>query len=112
MEQPFDLSQSHEWESEGDQPIEIPPEVVEDLKMKVVIFAPRKEYEFQCRFAKKMEDGSWSFDHVIIDSSRRNDRDELIQTKLSYHPSIRLVNVPVMIIPVPEKEDNNAANLR
>jgi len=107
VEQPIDLTQSHEWKQEGDQPIEIPPEVVRDLKMEVVVMHPKKDFSFQCRFAYVMDDGSWSFDHVVIDTSIRNDRGELVQTSLSYHPSIKLVNVPVMIIPVPEKDDDN-----
>lgn len=111
MEQQIDLNQSHEWNNEGDQPVVIPPEVVTDLKMEVVVMHPKKDFSFQCRFAHKMDDGSWSFDHVVIDTSIRNDRGELVQTKLSYHPSIQLVNVPVMIIPVPEKESSNAENL-
>jgi len=101
MAEKIDVRFQNQWQAKADEELKIPEAYVKELKFEIVVFGKR-EFTFRCKKYSQVEGGAWSFDGVIIDTSKRNSVGEVQLKRLTYHPVISLVNVGFMVLPAPE----------
>ncbi|MBA7533332.1 hypothetical protein ES705_25570 [subsurface metagenome] len=97
--------EQNQWEAGPNEELKIPEVYISRLKFEVVVLAPKKEFTFRCSEYEWIEGGAWHFAHVIIDTSKLNPKGEVELKRVTYHPEIRLVNVPFMVMPAVEAGD-------
>ena len=102
------LDEQHQWEAGPDEELKIPEVFITQLKHEIVVFADKKPFTFRCSRYKKRLRGEWLFENVIIDSSKRNPQGGVELKRLTYHPKLSLANVPFMVMPAPEEEEEPA----
>lgn len=107
MEEEFiDPRKQREWEGKPGE-IKIPEAYIKDLMFEIVVFSRKErggsDFTFRCRNYKRMHDGQWRFEGVLIDTSRRNAKGEVETARLTYHPKVCLVDLGFMVIPSPEE---------
>jgi len=99
-----DLRKYIEWEGEPGE-VTIPEAYLKDLSYEIVVFVKKErggsDFTFRCRQYKRTHDGQWRFDGVLMDSSIKNAEEQVVLTRVSYHPKILLVNVAFMVYPAP-----------
>lgn len=105
MMEKVDLRLQDQWEAKPDEELKIPEAYVRQLKFEIVVFSPKRDFTFRCKEFSQIKKGTWSFEGVIIDTSKRDQLGEVILKRLTYHPVVSLVNVGFMVIPAPETED-------
>ncbi|KKN34642.1 hypothetical protein LCGC14_0791580 [marine sediment metagenome] len=107
VERPVDPANQNEWEAGPDEDLKVPREYIEDLKFEVIVFARKErggqDFTFRCKDYSPVEGGAWSFDGVIIDTSKRDPSGDVTLKRLTYHPALSLVNVAFMVVPAPEE---------
>ena len=96
-----DIGFQNQWEAEPNEDLKIPEAYIRGLKYEIVVFTKRRDFTFRCRDYQETE-GTWCFEGVIIDTSKKDDKGETLLKRLTYHPVISLVNVGFMVIPAPE----------
>lgn len=110
MEDSVDLSKQVEWEGKPSE-ISIPDAYLKDLRYEVIVFARKErggnDFAFRCREYEGVEDGGWIFTGVIIDTSKRNPKGEIVLVRFTYHPEVVLANVGFMILPAPVDADSS-----
>ncbi len=104
MEQ-VNLLEQNQWEAGPDEELKIPEVYITQLKYEIVILDQKKEFTFRCSEYEWIEGGAWRFANVIIDTSKLNAKGEVELKRVTYHPEIRLVNVPFMVMPAVEAGD-------
>jgi len=98
----IDLALENQWEAEPDEELKVPPVYISKLKWEIIVFGKR-EFTFRCREYFQVEGSdTWTFEGVIMDTSRRDKYDNVTLKRVTYHPAISLVNVGFMVIPAPE----------
>jgi len=100
-----DLRKYMEWEGEPGE-VKIPEAYIKDLRYEIVVFVRKErgggDFTFRCRqYKKRTRDGQWRFDGVLMDSSIKNAEEQVVLTRVSYHPRVLLVNVAFMVYPAP-----------
>jgi len=69
--------------------LKVPREYIEDLKFEVIVFARKErggqDFTFRCKDYSPVEGGAWSFDGVIIDTSKRDPSGDVTLKRLTYH---------------------------
>lgn len=87
---------------------------IEYRKYEIVFFRENKAHTFYCseyipvdrgRYENDVFPGEWTFNDVIMDTSKRDPKGKLILVRMTYHPQISLVNVPFMVLPAPGEKD-------
>jgi len=104
MAERVDSGLQNQWQAGPDEEIKIPEAYVRQLKFEIVVFSPKRHFTFRCRDFKANEDKTWTFDGVIIDTSKRNSLGKPVLKRLTYHPVVSLCNVGFMVIPASESE--------
>ena len=104
MAEQVNLREQNQWQAEPDEELKIPEVYITQLKHEIVVLDQKKEFTFRCSKYKKVRGGAWQFAHVIIDTSKLNAKGELELKRVTYHPSIVLVNAIFMVLPALEKE--------
>jgi len=99
---PFEQSQ---WESQPDEELKIPEAYIKDLRYEIIVFSKKKEFTFRCRGYEHQEGNAYRFEGIIIDTSKRNPKGEVVLKRLTYHPELVLVNTPFMVVPATESND-------
>jgi len=102
MAEQVSLAEQHQWEAEPDEELKIPEVFITRLKYEIVVLGQKKEFTFRCSKYKKVRGGAWRFDHVIIDTSKLNAKGDVELKRVTYHPEIVLLNVPIMVVPAVE----------
>ncbi|GAH23174.1 unnamed protein product, partial [marine sediment metagenome] len=95
MEQ-VNLLEQNQWEAGPNEELKIPEIYITQLKHEIVILGLKKEFTFRCSEYEKVPSGAWRFANVIIDTSKRNPKGEVVLKRVTYHPELELVNVPFM----------------
>jgi len=103
----LDLRLQNQWEAKPDEELKIPEAYIKELKFEIVVFSPKRDFTFRCRNFKIEEDKTWTFDCVIIDTSKRDSLGNATLKRLTYHPMVSLVNVGFMVIPAPEIQEED-----
>jgi len=98
-----------QWEAEPNEELRIPEAYIAALRYEIVVFGRKKEFTFRCRDYAHQEGNAYRFDHVIIDTSKRNPQGDIMLVRLTYHPEVVLANVPFMVIPAPESLKNEVS---
>lgn len=98
------LLEQNQWEAGPDEELKIPEAYIKDLLFEIVVFSPKRDFTFRCRDYSRAKSGAWTFGGVIIDTSKKDPKGEITLKRLTYHPTISLVNVGFMVIPAPEIE--------
>jgi len=99
-----DLGLQNQWEAQPDEELKIPEAYIRELQYEIVVFGKR-EFTFRCKdYLKSKKDDLWTFNGVIIDTSKRNPQGDIMLKRLTYHPAVSLVDVGFMVIPAPEGE--------
>lgn len=96
------LRLQNQWEAKPEEELKIPETYVKELKFEIVVFSPKRDFTFRCKDFRAKKGKTWTFDGVIIDTSKRNPLGEVTLKRLTYHPVVSLVNVGFMVIPAPE----------
>lgn len=91
-----------EWTANPDEDLKIPKEHIEGLKYEIVILTEKKPFTFRCRDYNLNDNGSWYFDGIIIDTSKKDPKGNLVLKRLTYHPYLVLANIGFMVIPAYE----------
>ena len=108
MENKVDLSKQKEWEGKPGE-VTIPEAYLKDLHFEVIVFTRKErggsDFTFRCKEYERVADGAYRFGGVIIDTSKRNSKGEVVLARLSYHPEISLLNASCMVVPAPEDAD-------
>ena len=99
-----DLGLQNQWEAGSDEDLKIPEAYVKELKYEIVVFSPKRDFTFRCKDFKAKKGKTWTFENVIIDTSKRDSLGNVTLKRLTYHPVVSLVNVGFMVIPAPETE--------
>lgn len=107
MMEKVDLRLQNQWEAKPDEDLKIPEAYVRELKFEIVVFSPKKDFTFRCKDFKAKRGKTWTFDGVIIDSSKRDSLGNVTLKRLTYHPIVSLVNVGFMVLPAPEGEEES-----
>ena len=102
MMEDINLLLSNQWEAKPDEELKIPEAYIKELKFEIVVFTKKKEFTFRCKEYYRAEGGAWTFEGVIIDTSKRNAVGEVELKRLTYYPVISLADVGFMVIPAPE----------
>jgi len=102
MEQ-VNLLEQNQWEAEPDEELKIPEIYITRLKHEIVILGLKREFTFRCSEYEKVPSGAWRFANVVIDTSKRNPKGEVVLKRVTYHPELELVNVPFMVVPAVER---------
>ncbi|KKN37286.1 hypothetical protein LCGC14_0765240 [marine sediment metagenome] len=97
------MPEQHQWEAGPDEELKIPKVYITQLRHEIVVLAQKKEFTFRCSKYKKVRGGAWRFNHVIIDTSKLNAQGAVELKRVTYHPSLELVNVPFMVVPALEE---------
>lgn len=97
-----DFRLQNQWEAKPEEELKIPEAYIRELKFEIVVFNPKRDFTFRCKDFKAKKDKTWTFEGVIIDTSKRNSLGEVTLKRLTYHPVLSLVNVGFMVIPAPE----------
>ena len=97
------LLEQHQWEAGPEEELKIPEVYITRLSYEIVVLSQKKEFTFRCSKYKKVRGGAWRFAHVIIDTSKLNNKGEIELKRVTYHPEIALVNVPFMVVPAVEE---------
>jgi len=97
-----DLGLQNQWEAKPDKELKIPEAYVRELKFEIIVFSPKRDFTFRCKNFKAKKNNTWTFDGVIIDTSKRDSLGNVTLKRLSYHPVVSLMNVGFMVIPAPE----------
>ena len=95
--------QQNEWQAESSEELKIPADYITGLQFEIVAFTEKKTFTFRCKDYSLVEGNQWTFNNVIIDTSKMNTKGDVELKRVTYHPTISLVNVPFMIVPAPEK---------
>lgn len=96
------LLEQYQWEAKADEELRIPEAYIKELKFEIVVFSPKRDFTFRCKEFSQTKEGTWSFEGVIIDTSKRDSLGKVILKRLTYHPVLTLANVGFMVIPAPE----------
>ena len=102
MEEQVNLLEQSQWEAGPDEELKIPEIYITQLKYEIVVFTLQKDFTFRCSEYEQVKSGAWRFANVIIDTSKRNPKGEVVLKRVTYHPEIQLVNVPFMVVPAVE----------
>ncbi|MBA7573222.1 hypothetical protein ES708_15018 [subsurface metagenome] len=106
MEEKVDLSKQREWSGKLGE-VKIPEVYIKELHFEIVVFTRKErggsDFTFRCKKYEKTSDGQWRFDGVMIDTSKRNPKGEVVLVRLTYHPEVMLVDTAFMVIPAPEE---------
>jgi len=97
------LLEQNQWQAGPGKELKIPELYISRLKFEIVVLDQKKEFTFRCSEYEWIEGGAWRFAHVIIDTSKLNPKCEVELKRVTYHPEIVLVNVPIMAIPAVEE---------
>jgi hypothetical protein len=98
----IDLALENQWEAEPDEELKVPKDYIENLKWEIIVFGKR-EFTFRCREYYSVEgSGAWTFEGVIIDTSKKDPLGNITLKRITYHPAVSLVNMGFMVIPAPE----------
>ncbi len=104
QENQVNLLEQNQWEAKHGEELKIPELYIRQLKFEIVALrATKKDFTFRCSEYEQLPGGGWRFANVIIDTSKLNPKGEVVLQRVSYHPEIVLVNVPIMIMPAPEE---------
>ena len=103
MEEQINLLEQNQWEAGPDEELKIPEALIRQLKYEIVVFTQKKEFTFRCSKYKRVRGGAWRFANVIIDTSKLNAKGDVELKRVTYHPEITLLNVPVMVLPALEE---------
>ncbi|GAI17006.1 unnamed protein product [marine sediment metagenome] len=99
--------EQNQWEAGSDEELKIPEAYIKDLKFEVIVFTRKErggqDFTFRCKNYSPAEGGAWSFEWVIIDTSKRDSKGNVTLKRLTYHPALSLVNVGFMVVPAPEE---------
>lgn len=102
MSEKVDLTLENQWEAKPDKELKIPSAYISDLKWEIIVFG-KKEFTFRCSEYYPVEGSSaWTFEGVVIDTSKKDSLGNVTLKRITYHPAISLVNVGFMVIPAPE----------
>jgi hypothetical protein len=105
MTEEVNLLEQNEWTAQPDEELKIPEAYVRELRYEIIVFGRRKEFSFRCRDYHDLKPNVWTFDGVIIDTSKKNPKGEIQLKRLTYHPELTLVNLGFMVVPAPELKD-------
>jgi len=109
-EEVVDFAKQDQWEAGPDEELKIPEAYITQLRFEIVVLTEKKPFTFRCTDYEVTPRGAWRFENVIIDSSKLDARGEVELKRVTYHPELKLVNVPFMIMPAPEElEDSDRA---
>lgn len=73
-------------------------------KYEILWMEQKKTHSFYCvSYYSHGISREWSFEDVLMDTSRRDAQGKVTDVLLTYHPSISLVNIPFMVLPAPEE---------
>ncbi|MBA7661757.1 hypothetical protein ES703_69777 [subsurface metagenome] len=103
QENQVNLLEQNQWEAGPGEELKIPERYIRQLKFEVVVFRTKKDFTFRCSEYEWLEGAAWRFANVIIDTSKLNPKGEVELQRVTYHPEITLVNVPIMVIPAVEE---------
>ena len=103
QENQVNLLKQNQWEAKADEELSIPGVYISQLKFEIVVLGQKKEFTFRCSEYEWIEGAAWQFQHVIIDTSKLNVKGEVELQRVTYHPEIVLVNVPIMVVPAVEE---------
>lgn len=108
------LKESREWTGKPGQyfgNLVLPQAYLKPLHYEIVVFVKKErgghDFSFQCKDYEYTPKHGWRFEHVIIDSSIK-DQDQVKLAKLSYHPEVMLVNLGFLVLPIPEGVDSSS----
>ena len=106
MAEQISAVEQNQWEAGPDEELKIPEAYIKDLKFEVIVFTRKErggqDFTFRCKDYSPAEGGAWSFEGVIIDTSKRDSKGNVTLKRLTYHPALSLVNVGFMVVPAPE----------
>ncbi len=102
MAEQVNLREQNQWQAGPDEELSIPKVYISQLKHEIVILGLRKEFTFRCSEYEQVPSGAWRFANVIIDTSKLNPKGDVELKRVTYHPEIKLVNVPFMVVPAVE----------
>lgn len=98
----IDMTATREWEGVPGS-VYIPEAYIKDLNYEIIVFARKErggsDFSFRCHYYYPGKSGAWVFDRVIIDTSRRDAQGNVESLRITYHPSLCLINIPFMVIP-------------
>ncbi|MBA7650026.1 hypothetical protein ES703_57827 [subsurface metagenome] len=103
MEDQVNLLEQNQWQAGPGEELKIPEVYITRLKFEIVVFTMKKDFTFQCSEYEQVPSGAWRFANVIIDTSKLNPKGDVELKRITFHPEIHLVNVPFMVVPVPEE---------
>lgn len=109
MAEQVNLLQQTEWEAGPDEEIRIPEVYINQLRYEIVVFTAKKEFTFRCRDYESIGGNGWRFANVIIDTSKLDAVGDVVLKRVSYHPSLELINVPFMVVPAVESDSELAS---
>ena len=110
MADKVNLLKQNQWEAGPEEELRIPEDYITGLQFEIVTFTEKKTFTFRCQDYSFVEGNRYTFNHVIIDTSKRNAKGDVELKRVTYHPAISLVNVPFMIVPAPEKIGSEEAD--
>lgn len=98
------LLEQREWEAGPKEDLKLPGIYITQLNFEIVILDLKGTARtFRCSEYEPIASGAWRFAKVIIDSSLRDPKGEVMLQRFTYHPEIVLVNVPFMVIRAPKQ---------
>lgn len=103
QENQVNLLEQNQWQAGPDEQLKIPGLYLRRLKFEIVVFTMKKDFTFRCSEYEQVPGGGYRFANVIIDTSKLNPKGEVELQRVTYHPEIVLVNVPIMVMPAPEE---------
>lgn len=99
----WDPAKTQEWQGKPGT-VAIPAEPVMALAYEVIAFPPKKSFMLRC--ATFQYDGAvLTCTGVIKDTSKLNAKGEVVWSRFTYYPWVRLGNMPCLIVPAPEKNN-------
>lgn len=103
-----DLGIPNQWEAKPEEELKIPEGYIKELKFEIIVFTRKErggqDFSFRCKkYYPADGEKAWSFENVVVDTSKRDPTGEVTLKRISYHPIISLVNIGFMVIPAPEQ---------
>jgi len=106
-EEVINLEKQRQWQGKRGE-LTVPEDYINVLKYESIVFARKErggsDFTFRCKDYRNDVDGQWTFENVIIDTSKRNPQGEIELARVTSHPRATLVHVGFMVLPMVESE--------